>query len=44
MMRNKLALIGGEEFSDDFQDVHASLVVSLGEKPRVVFLPTAAAV
>lgn len=43
MMRNKLALIGGEEFSDDFQDVHASLVVSLGEKPRVVFLPTAAA-
>jgi cyanophycinase-like exopeptidase len=42
MMRNKLALIGGEEFSDDFQDVHASLVVSLGEKPGVVFLPTAA--
>ncbi len=42
-MGNKLALIGGEEFSDDFQDVHASFAAFLGKKPRVTFLPTAAA-
>jgi cyanophycinase-like exopeptidase len=43
IISNKLALIGGEEFSDDFQHVHASFGVSLGEKARVTFLPTAAA-
>jgi cyanophycinase-like exopeptidase len=42
-MGKRLALIGGEEFSDDFQHVHASLVASLGKQPRVIFLPTAAA-
>ena len=42
-MRNKLALIGGEEFSDDFQDVHESFAAFLGKKPRVAFLPTPAA-
>jgi hypothetical protein len=42
-MVNKLALIGGEEFADAFQDVHASLVADLGGKPRVAFLPTPAA-
>ena len=42
-MGNKLALIGGEEFSDDFQGVHASFAAFLGKKPRVTFLPTAAA-
>lgn len=41
-MGNQLVLIGGEEFSDDFHNVHASLVTSLGERPRVTFLPTAA--
>ena len=42
-MGNKLALIGGEEFSDDFQAVHASFAAFLGKKPSVTFLPTAAA-
>jgi hypothetical protein len=42
MICNKLALIGGEEFSDDFQAVHASFAALLGNKPRVAFLPTAA--
>ena len=42
-MAHKLALIGGEEFADGFEDVHASLVTDLGGKPRVVFLPTPAA-
>lgn len=42
-MGNKLALIGGEEFSDEFQDVHASVAAFLGKKPKVAFLPTAAA-
>ena len=42
-MGNQLVLIGGEEFSDDFQNVHARLATSLGERPRVTFLPTAAA-
>ncbi len=43
MMGKRLALIGGEEFSDDFQDVHAGLVAFLGKTPKVTFLPTAAA-
>ena len=39
-----LALIGGEEFSDGFEDVHASLLKDTGRaQPRVVFLPTCAA-
>ena len=42
-MAHKLALIGGEEFADAFQDVHASLVADLGGEPRVAFLPTPAA-
>ena len=42
-MRNKLALIGGEEFSENFQYVHASFAAFLRKKPRVAFLPTAAA-
>jgi len=42
-MVNRLALIGGEEFSDDFEDIHVGLINSLGRKPRVTFLPTAAA-
>jgi cyanophycinase-like exopeptidase len=42
-MVNRLALIGGEEFSDGFEDMHAGLLTTLGGKPRVVFLPTPAA-
>jgi len=42
-MAYKLALIGGEEFSDDFEGIHDGLVTALGGKPRVVFLPTPAA-
>lgn len=42
-MGNKLALIGGEEFADDFEEVHSGLAAALGGKPRVAFLPTAAA-
>lgn len=42
-MGSQLALIGGEEFSDDFEDIHANLVSDLGGKPKVVFLPTPAA-
>jgi cyanophycinase-like exopeptidase len=42
-MVNRLALIGGEEFSDDFEDMHVGLIASLGRKPRVAFLPTPAA-
>jgi len=42
-MVNRLALIGGEEFSDDFEEIHAGLVTALGGKPRVAFLPTPAA-
>jgi cyanophycinase-like exopeptidase len=39
-----LALIGGEEFSDGFEDVHASLLAELGGgKKKIVFLPTCAA-
>ena len=43
IMADRLALIGGEEFSDDFEEIHAGLVAALGGKPRVVFLPTPAA-
>lgn len=42
-MAYKLALIGGEEFANAFQDVHASLLADLGGEPRVAFLPTPAA-
>jgi cyanophycinase-like exopeptidase len=42
-MVNRLALIGGEEFSDDFEIIHAGLLAALGGRPRVVFLPTPAA-
>jgi cyanophycinase len=42
-MTHRLALIGGEEFSDAFEDMHAGLVTTFGGKPRVVFLPTPAA-
>jgi cyanophycinase len=42
-MTHRLALIGGEEFSDDFEAMHAGLVTTFGGKPRVVFLPTPAA-
>src|SRR5215510_1562486 len=42
-MANRLALIGGEEFSDDFEDIHVGLIKSLRQKPCVTFLPTAAA-
>jgi cyanophycinase len=40
----RLALIGGEEFADGFEDVHAGLLAELGGGPkRIVFLPTCAA-
>ncbi len=40
----RLALIGGEEFADGFEDVHASLLADLGPgQQQVVFLPTCAA-
>ena len=42
-MAYHLALIGGEEFSDRFPDIHAGLPAGRGEQPRVVFLPTPAA-
>jgi len=42
-MAQNLVLIGGEEFTDSFQDVHSSLMSGLGEKPCIAFLPTAAA-
>jgi cyanophycinase len=43
-MPARLALIGGEEFADGFEDVHASLLKDTGRaQPRVVFLPTCAA-
>ena len=29
-MAHKLALIGGEEFSDDFEDMHIGLIAPLG--------------
>jgi len=43
-MHPRLALIGGEEFSDGFEDVHASLLKDTGRiQPHVLFLPTCAA-
>jgi cyanophycinase-like exopeptidase len=43
-MNNLLALIGGEEFSDWFEDVHADLFARMDGRPRrVVYLPTCAA-
>ena len=43
-MYSRLALIGGEEFSNGFEDVHASLLRDTGRaQPRLVFLPTCAA-
>lgn len=42
-MTGHLALIGGEEFSENFPAIHAGLAAERGRKPRVVFLPTAAA-
>lgn len=43
-MLPRLALIGGEEFSDGFEDVHANLLKDTGRaQPRLVFLPTCAA-
>lgn len=42
--QSHLALIGGEEFSEGFQTVHAELLAELGRpKPHVVYLPTASA-
>src|SRR5258708_36890337 len=41
MMR--LALVGGEEFADGFEDVHAELLKSVGDHSRGVYLPCAAA-
>lgn len=42
-MKARLALIGGEEFADGFDDVHASLLADLGGSRQVAFLPTCAA-
>ena len=42
-MPGNLALIGGEEFSENFLAIHAGLVTERGGKPRTVFLPTPAA-
>ena len=43
-MKRILALIGGEEFSDGFEDVHAELLARMDGRPgRVVYLPTCAA-
>jgi cyanophycinase len=43
-MNSRLALIGGEEFADGFEDVHASLLRDTSRaQPHVVFLPTCAA-
>ncbi len=43
-MKPCLALIGGEEFADGFEDVHAGLLAAIGGGPRrVVYLPTCAA-
>jgi cyanophycinase len=42
-MNKRLALIGGEEFSDDSEIIHRNLLMSLGGKTKVAFLPTAAA-
>jgi len=42
-MAYNLALIGGEEFSDKFREIHAGLFTDPGRNPRVAFLPTPAA-
>jgi len=42
-MAYNLALIGGEEFSDNFREIHAGLTADRGMKPQVAFLPTPAA-
>jgi cyanophycinase-like exopeptidase len=43
-MPARLALIGGEEFADGFEEVHAGLFKETGcAQPHVVFLPTCAA-
>lgn len=42
-MSGNLALIGGEEFSENFPVIHAGLAAERGRKPRVAFLPTPAA-
>ena len=43
-MHPRLALIGGEEFADGFEDIHASLLKDTGRaQPRLVFLTTCAA-
>jgi cyanophycinase len=43
-MHSRLALIGGEEFADGFEDVHAGLLKDTGRaRPRLVFLPSCAA-
>jgi cyanophycinase-like exopeptidase len=40
----RLALVGGEEFADGFEDVHAGLLAEVGKSTsRGVFLPTCAA-
>jgi cyanophycinase len=41
-MAPHLALLGGEEFTDGFEDVHAGLLAECGGR-RVVYLPTCAA-
>ena len=43
-MYPRLALIGGEEFADGFEEVHAGLLAGLPNHPQhVVYLPTCAA-
>lgn len=42
-MVKRLALIGGEEFSHGFEEVHAGLLAEVGGSRRVVYLPTCAA-
>ena len=43
-MHPRLVLIGGEEFADSFEEVHASLLKDTGRaQPRLIFLPTCAA-
>jgi len=42
-MAYNLALIGGEEFSDNFREIHAGLFTENSRKPRVAYLPTPAA-
>src|SRR5262245_35397814 len=42
-MDARFALIGGEEFAEGFEAVHAGLLAELGPRRRVVYLPTATA-